>query len=89
MSPPLERKRLPPRPGPPALLLLTALGLALTLLALPGAAGAATDLPAQFSYDFRGQPIPPETTLVGDDEGRFLQVEPEGLRITIPKNPGG
>jgi hypothetical protein len=78
-------QRVLPRPGPPALLLLTALGLALILLAFPGPARGATDLPNQFSYDFRGRPVPPEATLVGEEEGKYLHVEPEGLRITLPR----
>lgn len=35
-------------------------------------------------FDFRGQPLPGELTLVGNDAGQLVRSEPEGLRITSP-----
>jgi hypothetical protein len=52
--------------------------------------GIAPDSPAQGPateayYDFRGRPIPPDLTF-GDPGGQFIRSEPDGLRITLPKD---
>jgi hypothetical protein len=41
--------------------------------------------PLEYYHDFRGRPLPPELTFFNAEEGKFFNVEPEGLRITIPK----
>jgi serine/threonine-protein kinase len=81
-----------PRTGPvgralqrlwlPALLLLTVLGLSLFLAAQllpPG--GRSQD---EVAYDFRGRPLPPDMVPFGPLEDRFVKVEAEGLRISLP-----
>jgi hypothetical protein len=57
-----------------------ALGLALGFF---GAVRGA-DEPAEFYHDFRGRPLPPELTVLGNSE--FVRSEAEGLRITLPKD---
>ncbi len=37
-----------------------------------------------FTYDFRGRPLPPELVLYQGEEGQYFHPEPEGLRITLP-----
>jgi serine/threonine-protein kinase len=54
------------------------------LLALQAAGPVNYGTPPDCYYDFRGRPLPPELTVFGDN--RFLQFEPEGLRITLPKD---
>jgi Protein of unknown function (DUF1583) C domain len=39
---------------------------------------------ANFSQDFRGQPLHPAVKLFGPDAGRVVQSENRGLRITLP-----
>jgi len=67
-----------------ALLLLSALGLSLVLLAqalLPG-----REVSAEREYDFRGRPLPPNMVPSGPQADQFIKGEAEGLRITLPRN---
>jgi hypothetical protein len=67
---------------------LVSLSLALSagviLLAQPPAGPAKDRAPVEEYYDFRGRQLPPGLLLFG--EGRFLHLEPEGVRITLPKD---
>jgi ABC-type spermidine/putrescine transport system permease subunit II len=72
---------------------LASSALCLIPVSSPTMAQGADELPADYYHDFRGRPLPAEWTPVpGKGEG-FLQFEPEGLRLTLPKNyrhpPGG
>jgi hypothetical protein len=49
------------------------------------AARAADDLPTVLYQDYRGRPLPAELTLVNVQKEKLVQVEPEGVRIKIPK----
>jgi hypothetical protein len=66
----------------PALVLLAALGLFLAAQALAPGGGGQTEA----VHDFRGRPLPPGMVRFGPFEDRFLKVEPEGLRITLPRD---
>ncbi|HTU23034.1 MAG TPA: DUF1583 domain-containing protein [Gemmataceae bacterium] len=87
-----EGRLLQGRPVPPtfwaaALVLLGFVGVELIARQL-GAAAEETKKPAEEHYfDFRGHPIPAELTAFGfgDEDDRFLRVEPEGLRVTLPR----
>jgi Protein of unknown function (DUF1583) len=46
---------------------------------------AQDEAPKEFYHDFRGRPLPPELTWFHIDNDKTLQVEPEGVRIKIPK----
>jgi hypothetical protein len=76
----------------PALGLLAALGVGLIAWQLTeasqlaGAPGGARESPTEFYHDFRSQLIPPGLTPFGDPEGQLVRAEPEGLRITLPKD---
>src|SRR5262245_20020573 len=42
--------------------------------------------PHEVHFDFRGKPLPPELILTPAGSERFVKSEPEGLRITLPKD---
>jgi hypothetical protein len=65
--------------------LVLVIGLALFAMRFTEAACTAQDLPPNYYHDFRGRPLPAEWTPFPADEEGFLQVEPPGLRITLPK----
>jgi hypothetical protein len=63
---------------------LAAIGLCLAVIGFPESARAAGE-PFEYYHDFRGRPLPAELTFFNAEEGKFFNLEPEGLRITIPK----
>jgi serine/threonine-protein kinase len=81
---PRAGKRLLRRFWPGALLLLPALGLAVCLAAQATPPGG--EAPHSCVISFRGRPLPPEIEPFGPLEQRFLKVEAEGLRITLPRD---
>jgi hypothetical protein len=68
----------------PGLVLLAALGLGLYLAAqaLPSGGGKR----AEATHDFRGRPPPPGMVPFGPLKDGFIKAEPEGLRITLPRD---
>jgi serine/threonine protein kinase len=80
--------RTPGRRTWPFPLLLTFLCLLVGFVLLvfqPAAAPPAAERSwSEIYYDFRGKPLPAELTLVGAEQ--FVHCEPEGLRITMPKD---
>ncbi len=48
--------------------------------------GGDKEYPKEVYFDFRGKPLPPELLLRPDGAERFVRTEPEGLRVTLPKN---
>src|SRR5262245_24278249 len=42
--------------------------------------------PHDVQFDFRGKPLPRELILTPNGSDRFVKSEPEGLRITLPKD---
>jgi hypothetical protein len=44
--------------------------------------------PNEARFDFRGKPLPDELILTPTGADRFVQSEPDGLRITLPKKRG-
>jgi serine/threonine protein kinase len=67
---------------PWALVPLALLGLLFFLV--PQATLPGGGLSEQLIYDFRGRPLPPDLVPFGPLEDRFVKVEAEGLRITLP-----
>src|SRR5262249_20761419 len=67
----------------PALLLLTVCGLGLLAGDL---AGAQEKKASEFYHDFRGRDVPAELRVFGDPNHQLIRAEPEGLRITLPKD---
>jgi WD40 repeat protein len=69
---------------------LIAIGLVvvvtITALALGLAWGGGAEGESEFYHDFRGRPLPPDLTLFNVQNEKMLQVEPEGVRIKIPKD---
>lgn len=59
-------------------------GLAGSALAQPD--GGAKEYPNEVYFDFRGKPLPPELTVKPDGADRLIKSEPEGLRVTLPKD---
>jgi hypothetical protein len=57
----------------------------LAILALSSSALGADDVTAETYLDFRGRSIEQGLTF-GDRGGQYIRAEPEGLRITLPKN---
>jgi hypothetical protein len=66
------------------LVALVAFACAAVIFAQP--ADADPKYPDDVHFDFRGKPLPPELTLTPEGSLRFVQSEPEGLRITLPKD---
>jgi hypothetical protein len=68
---------------------LSVLGLVLGL-ALVGPVLAqqpeAKEYPSEVYFDFRGTPLPPELALKPEGVERYIKSEPEGLRVTLPKD---
>jgi serine/threonine protein kinase len=77
-------KQFPQRLWLPALVLLAALGLSLFLAAQALAPGGESQ--HEVAYDFQGRPLPPGMVPFGPLEERFIQVEAEGLRISVPRD---
>jgi hypothetical protein len=48
--------------------------------------GVEKKYPHDVHYDFRGKPLPDELSLTPFGSDQFIKSEPEGLRITLPKN---
>jgi hypothetical protein len=48
--------------------------------------GGDKEYPKEVYFDFRGTPLAPELTVKPDGADRFVKSEPEGLRVTLPKN---
>jgi DNA-directed RNA polymerase subunit RPC12/RpoP len=71
--------------------LVFSLGCALIGSVLAGSALAQRDgddkeYPNEVYFDFRGKPLPPELTVKPDGADRFIKSEPQGLRVTLPKD---
>lgn len=47
---------------------------------------AAAPLRDDIVRDFRGSPLPGDMALLGNETGRFLKSEPDGLRLTLPRD---
>ncbi|HWG45897.1 MAG TPA: protein kinase [Gemmataceae bacterium] len=45
------------------------------------------DKPLDYYHDFRNRPLPAELTPLHPEDSQLLRVEPEGLRITLPRTP--
>jgi hypothetical protein len=43
-------------------------------------------VPGEVYIDFRGRPLPPEIRVSGPEKAAFIRPEPEGLRVTLPKD---
>jgi serine/threonine protein kinase len=52
----------------------------------PADAEVSRKYPHDVYFDFRGKPLPPELMLTPAGSDRFVRSEPEGLRITLPRN---
>jgi hypothetical protein len=81
MLAPLPSIRVPKRFS--AALLLMALG---PIVAAPAQDGESVKYRHIFEHDFRGKPLPAELTLFGHEVETYAKSEPQGLRITLPKN---
>jgi serine/threonine protein kinase len=66
------------------LLVLLLLGLGVVVFGVTRVTGGPENLKDSYAHDFRGQPLPPELTLFGENDDQFLKAEPKGMRITIP-----
>lgn len=64
--------------------LLAALGL--SFLLMPQALVPDGGLREELVHDFRGRPLPPGIVPFGPQADRFIKVEAEGLRITLPRD---
>jgi hypothetical protein len=60
--------------------------LAFVALALAQPPAEDKKYPHDVHFDFRGKPLPPELTLTPNGSEQFVKSEPEGLRITLPKD---
>jgi len=63
---------------------LAVLGAGLITFGVTRGSSEVTEL--EFYHDFRGRPIPSTFKFFGEPKGKFLKVEPEGLRITLPRS---
>jgi hypothetical protein len=62
------------------------LGLAFVAATFAQQPAEAKKYPHDVHFDFRGKPLPPELILTPAGSDRFVRSEPEGLRITLPKD---
>jgi hypothetical protein len=62
------------------------MGLVAGASASAQAPGGDNPYPKEVYFDFRGKPLPPEMMVRPDGAERFVRSEPEGLRVTVPKN---
>ena len=62
--------------------------IALAVLALSMSACSVRNeaVPGEVYIDFRGRPLPPEIRVSGPEKAAFIRPEPEGLRVTLPKD---
>jgi hypothetical protein len=63
------------------------LGCSCAVLLLGVSLRAQEAAPVDFYHDFRKPVLPPELTPFHAEDSNYFQLEPEGLRITLPKTP--